>query len=115
MNLFLRMIAFDGFFTAMYYLWQVMGIEQAGWVFMFMIWFCGVLGSLAILAKPSDIEKKPKIAGHDWISGAFSFAFLAGAIWAGQFVAATFYCFALLVCRSHEIRRKEQAAKGESS
>lgn len=106
---FIKMLFVDVFFGAMFYLWQTEGVEQAGNVFMFMVWFCGIAGLFLIFVNPTAKNYRPKIPGHELVSGMFSFAFLFATAWAGSFVAAALYAIAAISIRVHQSECKKLA------
>lgn len=110
-------LAMDCLLAFMYYLWQIEGMEQAGSVFMFMIWFCGVGGILVMVAgSPKAKDHKPRLLIHRWLSCVATLSFLVGTIWAGHIVAACFYALSWVVMRGYGDRAKEawEAAQCQS-
>lgn len=105
---FAMVVVMDSLLGLMYYLWQVEGMDQAGNVFMFMVWFVGVGGVLMFFAgKPKASDYRTRLLVHRWFCCAATLSFLAGTIWAGHIVAACFYTFGWIVMRSYEEKSKQ--------
>lgn len=100
----------DVMFAAMYYFWQFEGVERAGDVFMFMIWFCGIGGLLVLFLPASADQHKERYPAHVVFSALATLAFLFGVIWAGHIVAAAFYLIGCLIVLAHKERCSELAA-----
>lgn len=107
---FLIAVALNAFIASMYYLWQIEGIEQAGNIFMFWVWFFGITGSLLLFVPPTANDYTPRTFAR----GVFRFTVmpltLLGTLWAGHIFAATVYAIASL---SAEVRNKTAKALAE--
>lgn len=99
----------DVMFAAMYYFWQFEGVERAGDVFMFMIWFCGLGGLIVLFGSASAEQYRERYVIHVLFSRLATGAFLIGTIWAGHTVAAVFYLIAWGVAIGHTDRCRKLA------
>lgn len=114
MGRFLKMLAINGFFSVMYYLWQLEGVEQAGNVFLFLLWFFGIAGMLIGMFLPPDAKlHRGNHPTHLAVARLCSLAILVGAVWAGHPIAATFYL--LGVCGVHAYSEKSKALAQEAA
>ena len=97
-------VAINTFIGFMYYLWQFKGVEQAGNVFIFYVWFIGIVGTLMIFIPATANDYMPRTAIQRVIRFVVLPSILIGAIWAGHIFAATVYAIAALAA---EARHKE--------
>lgn len=104
-------LAINAFILGMYYLWQFEGIEQAGNVFMFWVWFIGVVGTILVFIPATANDYMPRTAIQKVFRFIVSPLILLGTIWAGHIFAATVYAIAALVA---EARRKEAKRLSEA-
>ena len=94
---------------AAFYLWQVKGIEQAGNVFIFYVWFIGVIGSMLIFSTPTANDYQPRTAVNNLSRFICSPLILIGTLWAGHIFAATVYAIAILAAHARRAKAKELA------
>lgn len=113
MGRFLKMLAMNAFFGAMYYMWQVEGVEQAGNVFLFLLWFIGVAGMLVGMFLPPDAKLyRRNHPIHSTVARLCILVILFGAVWAGHPIAATFYLIG--VCGAYAYNEKSKAIAQEA-
>lgn len=97
-------VAINTFIGFMYYLWQFKGVEQAGNVYLFWVWFVGMVGTLAVFIPTTANDYKPRTALQHMIRFIVSPLIILATVWAGHIFAATVYAIAALAA---EARHKE--------
>lgn len=110
MGQFLKMLAMNGVYGVMYYLWQFKGIEQAGNVFLFLLWFIGIAGMLIGMFLPPDAKLyRRNHPAHSVVARICALVILFGAVWAGHPIAATFYLLGVCGVLAYNARSKIHA------
>ena len=111
---FLKMLAMNGVYGVMYYLWQFKGVEQAGNVFLFLLWFFGIVGMLAGMFLPTDAKLYRRSHPiQSVVARLCTLVILFGAVWAGHPIAATFYL--LGACGAYAYNEKSKALAQEAA
>ena len=89
----LSTLALQIWMISLYLIWQVDGSEGAGNVLVFVLWTIAVLNIFcSCFCDPEtfrNLPKNPELI--NFINRAFSLAVIAGSVWAGHTVLATFY------------------------
>lgn len=94
---------------ALYCAWQINGSEGAGNVLIFVLWTIAVLSIFcSCFCDPETFRNLPKNpALINFINRAFTVAVIAGAVWAGHTVLATFYMLGwFLICMRKEVSKE---------
>lgn len=100
------------FLAGMYYLWQIKGVEQAGNVFIFYVWFIGIAGTLTVFIPATANDYTPRTPIQRVIRFAVTPLVLVGTLWAGHIFAASVYAIAVLAA---EVRHKEAKKLAEAN
>ena len=105
----LTVLAIHVFIAGMYYLWQMEGVEQAGNIFIFWVWFVGVAGSISIFIVPTANDYRPRTLIRGFIRFVVAPLTLLATLWAGHIAAATFYAISVLAAEVRHRKAKELA------
>lgn len=108
----LTVLAIHVFIAGMYYLWQIEGVEQAGNVFIFYVWFIGIAGTLTVFIPATENDYTPRTVIQRVIRFAVAPLVLVGTLWAGHIFAASVYAIAVLAA---EARHKEAKKLAEAN
>ncbi len=100
-------LALYAFLAAMYYLWQIEGMEQAGRVFIFYVWAMAVFSSLLAFFTPSAKSHKPNRKALKAISRLLTLLVLLATIWAGHIVAAVAFAAGWFFAYVHFTKARE--------
>ena len=104
---FLMAIVVDAWLVFMYYLWQINGITQAGNLFIFWVWFIGIVGTLMIFVEAKAKDYRPMPLYFKIFNRISSVAIVVGTIWAGHSIAAVFYIIACFIGYILHARQKD--------
>lgn len=101
-HLFLFWLAADLYLAFLYMVWQGVGIAQAGTVFLIVAWVSAVGGLLVWFIPPNARFYRQRLRVHVIFSDVMSWLFVAGLLWAGEFVVGTLYLVAHLIVKDHD-------------
>ncbi|WP_261526131.1 hypothetical protein [Burkholderia multivorans] len=98
--------------AAAFIAWKRFGINAAGNVLLFWLWFLAVTGVLVLVFLPRDYERKnaaPKSALRTAMSIASTVSMIAALAWFGHFVVAAFYTLGQFGFFASENAKREAA------
>lgn len=93
------------------YLWVVHGSEGAGRVFLFILWFVGLMGMIKLFVPVSKEGYTPSTKIGGFLSAFFGLGFVFTAVWAGHVVAASVYAVGCCMFYAHNDLCKDAACR----
>lgn len=101
----------DALLVALFYVWQVNGIEQAGNVAVFWVWFMVVIKILAgASADKTTFADKPRPAGFVWYHAVTEVALISALVWVGYVWLPAFYLLGSLMMEGARNRKPKAVA-----
>lgn len=109
-----RAVLSDALIVALFYAWQAEGIEQAGNVAVFWVWFLAISKSLGAWSlDKTSFADRPRPAGFIWYHGLTEFVTVSALVWFDFIWLPVVYLIGTLAMEG--ARNREPKAKAVAS